>query len=98
MAFHFISYPAVFSGSGGGGGGGVATQVFAGVGGTIVGAINGVNTVFVLPSAPTSAGSVEVFLDGLFQRQGVDYTILGATITFIAAPAIGQFLDVFYDA
>lgn len=96
MAFHFISYPAVFSS--GGGSAGVPTQVFAGAGGTIVGAINGVNTAFTLPSAPTSAGSVEVFLDGLFQRQGIDYTIAGTLITFAVAPNFGQLLDVFYEA
>lgn len=97
MAFHYIVYPGALSG-GGGGSSGVPTQVFAGAGGTIVGAINGVNTAFTLPSVPTSAGSVEVFLDGLFQRQGIDYTIAGANITFAVAPNFGQFLDVFYEA
>lgn len=94
MVYQFVSYPAVISG--GGGSTGTPTQAFAGGGGTIVGAINGVNTVYVLPSAPTSNASVEVYLDGLFQRQGVDYTIVGTTITFTAAPLPGQFVDVFY--
>ena len=96
MVYQFVSYPAIISGGGGGGAVGTPTQAFGGAGGTIVGAINGANTVFILPTAPTSNAAVEVFLDGLFQRQGVDYTIAGSTITFTAAPLPGQFVDVFY--
>jgi hypothetical protein len=97
MANFYASYPVGGGGSGGGGGVGTPTQAFAGAGGTIVGPVNGVNTVFTLPTPPTSAASVEVFLDGLFQRQGVDYTVVGSVITFTAAPLPGQFVDVFYD-
>jgi hypothetical protein len=53
-----------------------------------VGVINGVNTVFGLASAPTPALSLMLFLNGLLQTAGgVDYTLAGATITYVAAPA-----------
>lgn len=97
MANFYASYPVGSGSAGGGGSMGTPTQVYDSArGGTIVGAINNANTVYTLPSAPTSAASVEVYLDGLFQTQGVDYTLLGAVITFAIAPNFGQFLDVFY--
>lgn len=54
---------------------------------TPTGAVNGANTTFTLAIAPL-AGSEEVFLNGLLQEPGAgnDYTISGATITFITAP------------
>lgn len=94
--FQFVSYPAVLSGGGGGGGSVTPVQEFAGAGGTIVGAVNNVNTVFTLSNLPSSSASVEVYLDGLFQRQTIDYTIVGAVITFAVAPTFGQFVDVYY--
>ena len=97
MVFQFVSYPAVISGSGGSTLG-TPTQAFGGAGGTIVGAINNVNVAYTLPTAPTSVGALEVYLDGLFQRQGAgqDYTIAGSVITFAIAPNFGQFVDAFY--
>lgn len=50
----------------------------------IVGTGNGVLTDFVLAHSPV-AGSVHVFLDGLRQLLGIDYTILGDTISFTSA-------------
>lgn len=97
MATHYFVYPGILSGGGGGGSVGTPFQEFAGAGGTIAGAINNVNTVFTLSHVPTSAATVEVFLDGLFQRQTIDYTVAGAVITFTVAPNFGQFVDVFYD-
>lgn len=47
---------------------------------------NGVTTEFVMSTAPASA-SVFVVLDGLIQRDGVDYSIAGTTITMATAPA-----------
>lgn len=89
---------AILGGAAAGGGGAVTPiQEFAGGGGTIAGAINGVNQVFTLSNLPSSAASVEAFIDGLFQRQGIDYTIVGAILTFAVAPNFGQTLDVFYD-
>lgn len=53
---------------------------------TPTGAINGTNTVFTLPSA---ASNVILTLNGLVLRPGVgnDYTLSGATITMLYAPA-----------
>lgn len=39
------------------------------------------NTVWTLPQAPT-AGTLRLFVNGLRLKQGVDYSITGATITF----------------
>lgn len=55
-----------------------------------VGLVNGVNTVFTLSQAPTDPNSLELYLDGLFQRPGIDYTLVGATVTFTVAPAPAQ--------
>lgn len=51
------------------------------------GAIDGSNTTYTLANTPT-AGSEEVYLNGLLQNEGAsnDYTISGATITFNDPP------------
>jgi hypothetical protein len=61
------------------------------------GAINGVNTTFTLANTPT-AGSEEVYLNGILQEPGAgnDYTISGATITYLTAPLTGDRLRVSY--
>lgn len=55
------------------------------------------NTTFVLAASPV-AGSESVFLNGLLQEPGAgnDYTISGATITFAAAPTVGDRIRVSY--
>ena len=64
---------------------------------TPAGSVNGVNTVFTLASIPV-VGSEEVFLNGLLQEPGAgnDYTISGATITYLAAPVATDRLRVNY--
>lgn len=54
------------------------------------GLINGSNVTFTLAHTPV-AGSQSVFLNGLLQQSGAgnDYTISGATITFLTAPTSG---------
>lgn len=47
--------------------------------------VDGVETVFTLSETPL-AGSEEVFLNGLLQEEGVDYTIDGDEITMAVAP------------
>lgn len=61
------------------------------------GSINGANTSFGLANSPT-AGSEEVFLNGILQEPGAgnDYTISGATITYLTAPVTGDRLRVSY--
>ena len=50
------------------------------------GLLNGTNKVYTLSATPASPNGVQVFLDGLLQRNGIDYTVSGATITFVTAP------------
>jgi hypothetical protein len=56
------------------------------------------NTNFTLSTAPYSSASVEVYVNGIFLRQGTHYTILGQTLTFLAPfiPVVGQEIDVTY--
>lgn len=61
------------------------------------GSINGSNVTFTLANTPT-AGSEEVYLNGVLQESGAgnDYTISGATITYLSAPLTGEKLRVSY--
>lgn len=52
------------------------------------GVINGVNAVFTLVRAPNPANSLMLWLNGVYQVQGVDYTLSGGTITFTTPPSI----------
>lgn len=56
---------------------------------------NGTNTVFILAHNPVEK-SVQVFLNGLLQEIGVDYTLVGTTITFALAPNAGDILIIHY--
>lgn len=64
---------------------------------TPTGSVNGANTTFTLANTPT-AGSEEVYLNGLLQEPGAgnDYTIATNTITMLAAPLTGDRLRVNY--
>lgn len=57
------------------------------LGNGITGNLNGVNTVFELDHTPIES-SVQIYLNGMLQEQGQDYTISGATITFTDPPEI----------
>lgn len=61
------------------------------------GAVNGTNATFVLANTPTS-GTESVFLNGILQEPGAgnDYTISGATITYLSAPSTGDKIRVTY--
>jgi hypothetical protein len=48
------------------------------------GVIDGTNTVFTLTQPPT--GVVWIFVNGIYQTRGLDYTLLGNVITFVVAP------------
>jgi hypothetical protein len=61
------------------------------------GAINGVNTVFNLVNSPNPAKSLSLYLNGVIQTGGgIDYTLAGATITFVVAPATGDTIIAWY--
>jgi hypothetical protein len=49
------------------------------------GTVNGLNATFTLASAPSPAGSLALYRNGLFQRQDVDYQLSANTITFFLA-------------
>jgi len=49
------------------------------------GAINGSNLMFILAFAPSPAASLDLSLNGLLMKQGVDYTLSANTVTFLAA-------------
>jgi hypothetical protein len=59
----------------------------------------GSQTVFQLPVAFV-AGTTRVYVEGFFQRPGIEYTESAALgqITFVTAPALGAAITVFYDA
>ena len=59
------------------------------------GSINGSNTSFSLANTP-GAGTTQVFLNGLQQVGGVDYTISSGTITFNVAPVSGDSVRAVY--
>ena len=65
---------------------------------TPAGAINGVNTIFILSAAPGPPASLALFRNGLLQTVNNDYTLNGVTITFNpwAIPQYGDIVDAFY--
>ena len=62
------------------------------------GAINGSNANFTLVFTPNPAPSLELFLNGELQTQGVDYTISGNVVTFIsqATPQTADVVKAWY--
>ncbi len=56
-----------------------------------VGAIDSVNVTYTIAFTPY-VGSQYIWLNGLLQHEGDDYTILVDTITFIIAPPSGSTL------
>ena len=48
------------------------------------GTVDGTNTAFSLSDAPAPGGSLLLFRNGLLQKAGVDYTLAGSTVTFLA--------------
>lgn len=65
------------------------------VAGTITGTFNGSNTSFTLSTAPTTPSAIILFLNGIFQLQGTDYTLTDSTITMTVAPQAGGQLVAF---
>lgn len=64
---------------------------------TPTGLVNGSNTTYSLAATPT-AGTEEVFLNGILQEPGAgnDYTIAASVITMLSAPLTGDRLRVNY--
>lgn len=51
------------------------------------GAFDDVNTTFTLANSPTPTASLQLFLNGQLQTQGVDYTLVTNTITYTSPPS-----------
>jgi len=62
------------------------------------GTIDGNNTAFTLLYAPSPAASLSLYRNGLFLRQGADYTVVGNQITFfvVSTPQPGDLLVASY--
>jgi len=62
------------------------------------GTVNGTNLSFTLSFSPAQTASVEVYVNGLLQKQTTHYTISGSTITFTSgnAPATASDIVVSY--
>lgn len=56
------------------------------------------NAVFTLSHTPYSTGEVQVYVNGVYMRQGTHYNIAASTITFVSGfiPQVGQEIDVIY--
>lgn len=61
------------------------------------GTVNNSNVTFTLAHTPSSSLAVRLYIDDLFQRQAVNYTISGTTITMSVAPTFGQTIDAVYN-
>lgn len=74
------------------GGGGTPLPDQFGYNETPSGVIDGVNKTFMLLRAPNPPNSLDLFLNGLLQDQGVggDYTLSANVITFMNAPPMGS--------
>lgn len=53
------------------------------------GTMDSINTIFTLTNTPTS-GSLKLYLRGIRLKSGVDFTLLGLTITMIVIPDFGD--------
>jgi hypothetical protein len=51
---------------------------------TPAGAVNGVNAVFTLAATPNPASSLLFYRNGLLMKNGIDYNLSGAQVTFMA--------------
>ncbi len=80
-------------GTGGGGGGPVFVDSEA-----PTGAVDGSNGTFLLVGTPSPSASLQVFRNGMLQKAGVDFTLTGATVTFLsgAIPQGGDVVQVYY--
>ena|SRR3982751_5019280 len=64
-----------------------------------IGPVDGINKIFTLRGAPTGPSSVDVYLNGIRDRIGADYSLTGNTyqsLTFTSPPATGDTIDVRY--
>lgn len=62
------------------------------------GTLNGVNTSFTLSGTPNPESSLQLYRNGLLQKDGTDYTVTGSAISFLLAsvPQTGDVLVASY--
>lgn len=62
------------------------------------GAVNGSNTVFTITQAPSPAGSLQLYRNGILLKPGIDFTLSSTTITFgsLSVPQTGDLLQASY--
>lgn len=60
------------------------------------GTLNGSNTAFTLAHTPSPSGSLQLYLNGVLQVPGTDFTLSGASITMTVAPASTDTLKAWY--
>ena len=53
---------------------------------------DGSDTTMTLSRTPGSVNNVEVYMDGVFQTPGVEYTLSGNTVSFSSAPENGTMI------
>ena len=58
---------------------------------------NGSNTAFTLAATPVNA-SLMLYLNGILQLSGTDYTLSGAAITMTGAPESVDWFRAFYES
>lgn len=61
-----------------------------------IGVVDGNNTTFTLSYNPLGNAAVNLFVNGLYQSQGDDYTLNGKIITFVNPPQPGDHVRVAY--
>jgi hypothetical protein len=61
-----------------------------------IGIVDGSNTTFTLSYYPLGPAAVNLFLNGLYQAPGADYTLNGKVITLNAPPQAGDRVRVAY--
>lgn len=78
-------------------GGGSSNVIFADSE-TPAGLVNGVNTAFTLNNAPSPAGSLMLYRNGVLLKQNIDYSVAGNALSFYSssAPQAGDFLTANY--
>lgn len=59
------------------------------------GAIDGFNTTFTLATSPNT-NTLALYIKGVLQEEGVDYTLAGTTITMVLPPLAGSYMRAFY--
>jgi hypothetical protein len=64
--------------------------------GELMGRVDGLNKVYILAKTPDDKTELGVFLNGLYQTENADYTLVFRTVTFVQAPRPGDAVRFWY--